>query len=56
MDSKPDTLLQGLTKQESCERLTQDGCNELPTTKKRTFFHTLWEVTAKRFIPDKEKV
>jgi Ca2+-transporting ATPase len=36
--------LQGLTEQEALERLAQDGYNELPTAKKRTFFHMLWEV------------
>lgn len=36
--------LQGLTDQEVLERLAQDGYNELPSTKKRTFFHLLFEV------------
>ena len=36
--------LQGLSEQEVLERLAQDGFNELPSTKKRTFFHMLWEV------------
>jgi Ca2+-transporting ATPase len=36
--------LQGLTEQETLERLAQDGYNELPQTKKRTFFHILLEV------------
>src|SRR5512146_3208037 len=36
--------LQGLTEQEVLERLAQDGYNELPSTKKRTFLHILWEV------------
>jgi Ca2+-transporting ATPase len=36
--------LQGLTDQEARERLAQDGYNELPQTKKRTFFHILFEV------------
>jgi Ca2+-transporting ATPase len=36
--------LQGLTEQETLERLAQDGYNELPSTKKRTFFHMLFEV------------
>ena len=36
--------LQGLTDQEVMERLAQDGYNELPSTKKRTIFHILWEV------------
>lgn len=39
-----DTILQGLTEQEVLERLAQDGYNELPTAKKRTFFHILFEV------------
>jgi Ca2+-transporting ATPase len=38
------TNLQGLTEAEALERLAQDGYNELPTAKKRTFFHLLWEV------------
>jgi Ca2+-transporting ATPase len=38
------TNLQGLTEQEALEHLAQDGYNELPTTKKRTFFHILFEV------------
>jgi Ca2+-transporting ATPase len=37
-------MLQGLTEQEARERLAIDGYNELPTTKKRTFFHILFEV------------
>jgi Ca2+-transporting ATPase len=36
--------LQGLTDQEALERLAEDGYNELPTTKKRTFLHILLEV------------
>jgi Ca2+-transporting ATPase len=36
--------LQGLTEQEALERLAQDGYNELPIAKKRTFFHILLEV------------
>jgi Ca2+-transporting ATPase len=36
--------LQGLTEQEALERLAEDGYNELPTSKKRTIFHILWEV------------
>ncbi len=39
-----ETNLQGLTEQEARERLAQDGYNELPTTKQRTFFHILLEV------------
>src|SRR5512146_60669 len=37
-------MLQGLTEQEARERLATDGYNELPSTKKRTFFHILLEV------------
>jgi len=36
--------IQGLTEQEALERLAQDGYNSLPTTKKRTIFHLLFEV------------
>ena len=36
--------LQGLTEQEMLERLAQDSYNELPSTKKRTFFHMMFEV------------
>src|SRR5512135_2969188 len=39
-----EAMLQGLTEQEARERLAIDGYNELPSTKKRTFFHILWEV------------
>src|SRR5512136_128940 len=38
------TYLQGLTEQEIRERLAEDGYNELPTAKKRTFVHILLEV------------
>jgi Ca2+-transporting ATPase len=38
------SLLQGLTEQEARERLAVDGYNELPGTKKRTFWHILLEV------------
>ena len=37
-------ILQGLTEQEARERLAEDGYNELPSAKKRTFFHILFEV------------
>ena len=37
-------MLQGLSDQEARERLAVDGYNELPATKKRTFFHILLEV------------
>ena len=37
-------MLQGLTEQEFRERLAIDGYNELPGTKKRTFWHILLEV------------
>ena len=36
--------LQGLTEQEALEHLAEDGYNELPSTKKRTFLHILVEV------------
>jgi P-type Ca2+ transporter type 2C len=39
-----ETGLQGLTEQEALERLAEDGYNELPTAKKRTFLHILLEV------------
>ena len=39
-----ETNLQGLTEQETLERLAQDGYNELPVAKKRTVFHILFEV------------
>jgi P-type Ca2+ transporter type 2C len=39
-----ETNLQGLTEQEALERLAEDGYNELPSAKKRTFLHILFEV------------
>src|SRR5512135_2352528 len=39
-----ETNLQGLTEQEVLERLAQDGYNELPAAKKRTFLHILLEI------------
>ena len=36
--------IQGLTEQEAFERLAQDGYNELPSSKRRTFLHILWEI------------
>src|SRR5512135_1958439 len=39
-----ETNLQGLTEQEVLERLAQDGYNELPAARKRTFLHIVWEV------------
>ena len=39
-----ETNLQGLTEQEARERLAQDGYNELPAARKRTFLHILLEV------------
>ncbi len=39
-----ETNIQGLTEQEAFERLAQDGYNELPSSKKRSFFHLLWEI------------
>jgi Ca2+-transporting ATPase len=38
------TILQGLSEQEARERLAVDGYNELPGTKKRSFWHILLEV------------
>jgi P-type Ca2+ transporter type 2C len=47
MDSNLEqAILQGLTEQEARERLAVDGYNELPSTKKRTFFHILLEVVS----------
>ena len=37
-----ESYLQGLTEQEALERLAQDGYNELPSAKKRTFLHILF--------------
>jgi Ca2+-transporting ATPase len=37
-------IIQGLTEQEALERMALDGYNELPSAKKRTFLHILWEV------------
>jgi len=42
-DFQPESL-QGLTDQEVMERLARDGYNELPSSKKRTIFHILWDV------------
>jgi len=39
-----ETILQGLTEEEVLERLAQDGANELPSAKKRTFFQIFLEV------------
>ncbi len=39
-----ETELQGLTEQEALEYLAEDGYNELPSAKKRTFLHILLEV------------
>jgi Ca2+-transporting ATPase len=39
-----ETILQGLSEQEVLEHLAEDGYNELPSTKKRTFLHILLEV------------
>ncbi len=45
MASKFDeTIMQGLTEQIARERLASDGYNELPSAKKRTFWHILAEV------------
>jgi Ca2+-transporting ATPase len=43
-DKFDETDLQGLTEQEALEYLAEDGYNELPSTKKRTFLHILLEV------------
>ncbi len=39
-----ETILQGLTEQEALERLAQDGYNELPSARKRTILHIMWDV------------
>ncbi len=39
-----ETNLQGLTEQEALEILAEDGYNELPSSKQRTFLHILLEV------------
>lgn len=39
-----ETILQGLTEQEALERLAQDGYNELPSARKRTVLHIMWDV------------
>ena len=39
-----ENLAQGLTEQEARERLAVDGFNELPSSKKRSVFHILFEV------------
>ncbi len=39
-----ETFLQGLTEQEAMERLARDGYNELPSARKRTLVHILWDV------------
>jgi Ca2+-transporting ATPase len=38
------TLLKGLSENEARERLSRDGANELPSAKKRTWLHTLFDV------------
>ena len=43
-DKFNETILQGLTEQEALEHLAEDGYNELPSAKKRTFLHILLEV------------
>jgi Ca2+-transporting ATPase len=43
-DKFTETNLQGLTEQEALEHLAEDGFNELPSAKKRTFLHILLEV------------
>ncbi|MCL4529189.1 MAG: cation-translocating P-type ATPase [Chloroflexi bacterium] len=45
MDNKlEETMLQGLSEEEVLEHLAVDGYNELPSAKKRTFWHILLEV------------
>ncbi len=44
IDKFNETNIQGLTNQEVLERLAEDGYNELPSAKKRTFLHILLEV------------
>jgi P-type Ca2+ transporter type 2C len=39
-----DNIFQGLSEQQARERLAQEGYNELPSSKKRSFLHLLWEV------------
>jgi P-type Ca2+ transporter type 2C len=39
-----ETNIQGLTEQETLERLAEDGYNELPSTQRRTILHILLEV------------
>lgn len=36
--------IQGLTEEEVFERLAEEGYNELPSAKKRTFIRILWDV------------
>ena len=36
--------IQGLTEQEVMERLAQDGYNELPSAKKRSLLHIVFEI------------
>ena len=36
--------IQGLSDQDVLERLARDGYNELPSTRKRTLFHFIWDV------------
>jgi Ca2+-transporting ATPase len=43
-DKFNETILQGLTEQEALEHLAEDGYNELPSAKQRTFLHILLEV------------
>ena len=39
-----ETNIQGLTEQETLERLAEDGYNELPSAQRRTILHILLEV------------
>ncbi len=42
-DFQPEDL-QGLSDQDVMERLARDGYNELPSSKKKTLLHILWDV------------
>jgi P-type Ca2+ transporter type 2C len=43
-EKSDEPTLQGLSDQEVLEHLAEDGYNELPSAKRRTFLHILWEV------------
>jgi P-type Ca2+ transporter type 2C len=44
MTAADDALLTGLTEMQAQERLSEDGFNELPASKKRRAWHFLWNV------------